>query len=309
MSSTRARDVAVDLLLVLVQQDHALALGDVGQRAHPDQDVVADVVGVLPLGGVEREDPDVSRVRGRERPDRTGEPCHLVLDGLADGHLADRRGDGRDGLPALVETPVESGELVLVEVDDVDAPGAAHLDVRSRRAPGAPPPARPGRRRSRRRSPRASRLSWSVMVSFRSDWRRVAGPPRASSPVLGCGLLDASGGQAADEVALEDRGRARRPARRRRARRPSSGRRPAARRPPGSRRTPAAPRRRSGCPGSVMIEENSTSFQPSRNAKIPETTMPGQDSGTTMRVRISPMTRRRRCGRPPRARAAGRAGR
>ncbi len=38
--------------------------------------------------------------------------------------------------------------------------------------------------------------------------------------------------------------------------------------------------------GLVSTEANSTSFQPSRNAKMHATTSPGQLSGMTMRVRI-----------------------
>ena len=66
-------DVAVDVLLVLVQQGHALTLGEVGQRPHPDEDVVADVLGAAALE-VEREDPDVRRAEGVRGTDRTGEP-------------------------------------------------------------------------------------------------------------------------------------------------------------------------------------------------------------------------------------------
>jgi hypothetical protein len=110
-----------------VQEGHALALGEVGERAHPDEDVVADVLRRAALE-VEREDADVRRaecVRGGDRP---AEPADLVLDGFVDGDLADRRRDGGHRLSALLEQPVEAGELVVVEVDDVHPPGAPDLD-------------------------------------------------------------------------------------------------------------------------------------------------------------------------------------
>ena len=55
------RDVAVDLLLVPMQQDHVRRLGDLGQGAHPAQDLLSMIVGVA-AGTDEGEDPDKGRV-------------------------------------------------------------------------------------------------------------------------------------------------------------------------------------------------------------------------------------------------------
>ena len=94
------------------------------------------------------------RVRRGDRASRAARP--RARPGSVHIDLADRRGDRRDAHPALATEPAKPVELVVVEVDDVDAPGAAHLDVVRAERVRAPRAARPDRGRSRRRSRTAS---------------------------------------------------------------------------------------------------------------------------------------------------------
>ena len=90
------RDVAVDVLLVLVQQHDAGGLGQRREGAHPAEHLVAVPLGRLVRAQEEREDPDergaeaLGDGQGPVGPDEVGVEVVLDID------LAERRADRRD---------------------------------------------------------------------------------------------------------------------------------------------------------------------------------------------------------------------
>ena len=145
------RDVAVDLLLVLVHEDDPGGLADVGERTHTAEHLVAVVLRVVTGSDEEREQPDVRRTKGFRHIGRVPSTLEVRLEVLVDEDLPDRRADAGDLETVPVQRLLHRRELGVVEVEDVDAPGAADLDVGSGR--DLPPPSTASRspRRSRRR--------------------------------------------------------------------------------------------------------------------------------------------------------------
>ena len=87
------RVIAVDVLLVLVQEHHVMAVGCAGQRSHPAQHLVAVPPGFAPRRDEEREQPDVGRVQDPGNVQRPLKPDQMLLEVVSDRDLADRRAD------------------------------------------------------------------------------------------------------------------------------------------------------------------------------------------------------------------------
>ena len=112
-----------------MQKHDAGLLGERCQRAHADQDVLADVFSAAVFRPVEGEDADVLGVQALGHGNDLAEPFQLVLHRQADVHLADGAGHGRDLEALFIEDFLEPGNLLGFQLGDIGAPGAAHLDV------------------------------------------------------------------------------------------------------------------------------------------------------------------------------------
>src|SRR5690606_2097935 len=123
------RGVAVDLLLVLVQQDHVVALGLGGERGHPAQHLVAVRHGVVALRDEEGEEPDVGRLQHPGDVQGAAHPHEVGVEVVEHPDLADRRADRGRADAGAVERRAHPLQLVVVEVQDVGVPRAAELDV------------------------------------------------------------------------------------------------------------------------------------------------------------------------------------
>ena len=91
-----ARDVAEDLLLVLVHGDHSGLLGDVGDRPHPGDHLVPVVVRIVALGDEEGEEPEVRRLQQPGDLGGVPHPLQVRPEVVGDLDLADRRADAGD---------------------------------------------------------------------------------------------------------------------------------------------------------------------------------------------------------------------
>lgn len=116
-------------LLVLVQERDVEGIGRRCEHRHPAQHLVTMVGRVAAFGWVEREQPEVGRMKGIRHEKSATETHQVCVEILVDADLADRRPDARHRDPVCGQNVTGLGQLVIAEVTDVDAPGAAELDL------------------------------------------------------------------------------------------------------------------------------------------------------------------------------------
>ncbi|MEZ5249133.1 MAG: hypothetical protein R2713_07960 [Ilumatobacteraceae bacterium] len=123
------RDVAENVLLVLVQRHDIVFLGDPGDRRHATDHLVAMSVGVVALIDEEREHAHVPRPEAVGQPGGMAHALEVWLEIARDRDLADGRPDARHGDTGGSEHRRRVCQLCLAEVEDVRPPGAAELEV------------------------------------------------------------------------------------------------------------------------------------------------------------------------------------
>ena len=87
---TAARNVAVDIFLVLVRQDHVRTSGHLSQGAHAGEHLVTPTVRIGAFRNEEREDSDVRRFESLRDLHGVPHPLQVRWELIVDGDLADR---------------------------------------------------------------------------------------------------------------------------------------------------------------------------------------------------------------------------
>ena len=235
------------------------------------QHVVADGLHRHALADGEREEPDVRRAEpvaaaiGRV-PSRSS--CGSRSPSTSTLPIGER--DRGDPHPCRSSVCLAAGSSwPSVEVDDVDPPRAADLDVGRRRAP-------------------AARRAWTSGSGV--DLVAESGQSPAGRS------LHSSRGQAADQVALEDEVQHDDRHRTDQGRGHHLRRRPGSPRPPAWRRTPAGRRRPYGCPGWSSPRRTARRSSRAGRRRSPETTIAGpaerdDDPGQDLRQDEAPSMR------------------
>src|ERR1700730_8672379 len=115
-------DVAVDLLLVLVQQDNIVALGCLHQGCHAPQHLVAMMQRVTNGWDEEGKHTDVRRLQCLSHLQRTLESRQMGLEVFRNVVFADRGADRGRLYTMRRKGLAGAGDLVVVKIEDVDIP-------------------------------------------------------------------------------------------------------------------------------------------------------------------------------------------
>ena len=124
--------VAVDVLLVLVQELDAAAARGLHQAAQALQDLVAEGLRRLALRQEEGEDADVLGLHGVRHVQKVPERIQVRQEGVADADLADGRAQGGDAKAPRLHAGKDGlglGGRIVRDVLAVDAAGFDVVDV------------------------------------------------------------------------------------------------------------------------------------------------------------------------------------
>src|SRR5215210_7265770 len=96
--------------------------------------LIRAAIWVGPLGDEEGEKPDVRRLEELGDVNGVPHPLQMRREFIVDGYLADGRTNTGNPQPVLGQNVAQGGQLTGVEVEDVDSPRAADLDVAQAKA-------------------------------------------------------------------------------------------------------------------------------------------------------------------------------
>ncbi len=126
---TAAWNVAVNMLLVLVQQRHLQRSCRLRETPHAIQHFLPVRLRLLSLGNEEREDANVGRTHELRDVQCAREASEVRLEWVGDRYLADGRADRGNANPRLVQPTLDLGQLSIREVEHVLAPHPTELQV------------------------------------------------------------------------------------------------------------------------------------------------------------------------------------